>query len=58
MPLASDGTVQVTSPRAAPAIVSLRVDEAIDCVRDDPAYKDIVRRFDLAGNPARCGWSH
>jgi tetratricopeptide (TPR) repeat protein len=32
--------------RMEPAIVSLRVDSAIDCVRDDPAYKDIVRRFD------------
>jgi tetratricopeptide (TPR) repeat protein len=28
--------------RAEPALVSLRVDEAIDCVRDDPAYQEIV----------------
>jgi len=33
--------------RMEPALVSVRVDEALDCVRDDPAYEEIVRRFDL-----------
>ena len=32
--------------RMEPAMVALRVDSAINCVRGDPAYKDIVRRFD------------
>jgi tetratricopeptide (TPR) repeat protein len=36
--------------RTEPAIVSLRVDEALDCVRDDPAYNEIVRRFDLGAH--------
>ncbi|MGA2742724.1 MAG: tetratricopeptide repeat protein [Bryobacteraceae bacterium] len=36
--------------RMEPAIVTLRVDEALDCVRDDPAYKEIVRRFDLGAH--------
>jgi Tfp pilus assembly protein PilF len=36
--------------RMEPALASLRVDEAIDCVRNDPAYKEIVRRFDLGAH--------
>ena len=36
--------------RMEPALASLRVDEAIACVRDDPAYKEIVRRFDLGAH--------
>ena len=36
--------------RMEPAVASLRVDEAIDCVRNDPAYKEIVRRFDLGAH--------
>ena len=32
--------------RMEPAMVALRGDSAINCGRGDPAYKDIVRRFD------------
>jgi hypothetical protein len=34
----------------APALVFLRMDEAIDCARGDPAYPEIVRRFDLGAH--------
>jgi tetratricopeptide (TPR) repeat protein len=36
--------------RLEPAIVTLRVDEALDCVRADPAYREIVRRFGLGAH--------
>jgi hypothetical protein len=39
--------LRISLERLEPAMASLRVDEAIDCVRDDPAYKEILRRFDL-----------
>jgi Tfp pilus assembly protein PilF len=39
--------LRISLERMEPAMASLRVDEAIDCVRDDPAYKEILRRFDL-----------
>jgi len=36
--------------RMEPAMVPLRVDEALDCVRGDAAYREIVRRFDLGAH--------
>jgi predicted Zn-dependent protease len=36
--------------RMEPALASLRVDEEIGCVRDDPAYQEILRRFDLGAH--------
>lgn len=36
--------------REEPAMASLRVDEAMDCVRGDPAYREILRRFDLGAH--------
>jgi len=44
------GYLRTSLERMEPALVSLRVDEAIDCVRDDPAYKEIVRHFDLGAH--------
>jgi tetratricopeptide (TPR) repeat protein len=42
--------LQTSLQRMEPAMVSLRVDEALDCVRGDPAYREIVRRFDLGAH--------
>ncbi|MGA3039411.1 MAG: tetratricopeptide repeat protein [Bryobacteraceae bacterium] len=36
--------------RLEPAMVTLRVDEALDFVRGDAAYQEIVRRFDLGAH--------
>jgi len=36
--------------RMEPAMASLRVDEALDGVRNDPAYQEILRRFDLGAH--------
>jgi tetratricopeptide (TPR) repeat protein len=47
------GTVsylRTSAERLEPAMVTLRVDEALDCVRGDPAYREIVRRFDLGAH--------
>jgi hypothetical protein len=36
--------------RMEPEMVALRMDYALDCVRGDPEYNEIVRRFDLGAH--------
>jgi len=42
--------LRISLQRIEPAMASLRVDEALGCVRDDPAYNEILRRFDLGAH--------
>jgi Flp pilus assembly protein TadD len=42
--------LRISLQRMEPAMASLRVDEALSGVRDDPAYNEILRRFDLGAH--------
>lgn len=42
--------LQTSLERAEPDMVSLRADPALDSLRDEPVFRDIVRRFDLGAH--------
>jgi hypothetical protein len=42
--------LQTCLERMEQAMAFLRTDHAFDSVRDDPAYREIVRRFDLSAD--------
>ena len=44
------GYLRTSLERMEPAMVAVRIDEAFDGVRDEPAFQEIVRRFDLGAH--------
>ncbi len=44
------GYLETALRRMEPEMVALRTDAELNCVRDDPQYKEIVRRFDLGAH--------